>query len=86
VTAVEILYFARIREDIGHGSEHLDLPGSVTDVAGLMDYLQQRGTNYQAAFHNRDIIRIAVNQVHVTPDHPLQGGDEIAFFPPMTGG
>ncbi len=83
---MEILYFARIREDIGLASEHLALPGSVTDVAGLMDYLQQRGTNYHAAFHNRNIIRIAVNQVHAAPDHPLRDGDEVAFFPPMTGG
>jgi len=83
---MEILYFARIREDIGHPSEHLDLPGSVTDVAGLMDYLQKRGTNYHAAFKDRTVIRIAVNQVHVTPGHPLRDGDEVAFFPPMTGG
>lgn len=83
---MEILYFARIREDIGHASEHLALPDEISDVAGLMDYLQKRGANYHAAFKDRTVIRTAVNQVYVPPEHPLRNGDEVAFFPPMTGG
>ena len=83
---MELLYFAQIREDIGQSSDTISLPDSISDVGGLIDHLRERGENYQAAFKNETIIRVAVNQVYVDFDHPLQDNDEIAFFPPMTGG
>jgi len=83
---MEIIYFARIREDIGFSSEYLSLPENISNVSALLDYLEKRGQNYKAAFGNRAIIRAAVNQVCVTGDYPLQDGDKVAFFPPMTGG
>ena len=83
---MELLYFARIREDIGQSSETISLPDTISDVRDLIDHLRERGENYQAAFKNEAIIRVAVNQTYVDFDHPLQDNDEIAFFPPMTGG
>ncbi|MBL4894908.1 MAG: molybdopterin converting factor subunit 1 [Emcibacter sp.] len=83
---MELLYFARIREDIGQSSETISLPDTISDVSGLIDHLREQGENYQAAFKNETIIRVAVNQTYVDFDHPLVDNDEIAFFPPMTGG
>ena len=83
---MKLLYFAQIREDIGCGSEEYPLPENISDVGALIDYLRTQGENYRIAFNNEDLLRVAVNQTHVNFDHPLQDGDEIAFFPPMTGG
>ncbi len=83
---MELLYFAQLRETIGHGSETLSLPENIADVAGLIAHLREKGDAYRAAFDNEALIRVAVNQTHVGFDHPLADRDEVAFFPPMTGG
>lgn len=83
---MELVYFARIRENIGRSTESLSLPENVTDVQGVIDYLRQQGDQYQVAFENEALIRVAINQAYVTVDHPVQDSDEVAFFPPMTGG
>jgi sulfur-carrier protein len=83
---VKILYFAWLRARIGCAEEELALPPEVGDVAGLLDWLGARGANYAAALKNRAIVRVAVNQNYVGFDHPLRQGDEVAIFPPVTGG
>lgn len=83
---MELLYFAQIRENIGHGSESMTLPENIADVGCLINHLRRQGDNYKAAFHNDDIICVAINQNYVKFDHPIKNDDEIAFFPPMTGG
>jgi len=83
---MELLYFAQLRETIGHGAETLSLPENIADVAGLIAHLREKGDAYRAAFDDKALIRVAVNQTHVSFDHPLTDRDEVAFFPPMTGG
>lgn len=83
---MKILYFAWMRQRIGSSAETIDLPGDVTTVSDLVDWLVGRGENYGQAFARRDVIRAAVNQEHVRFDHPVSNADEIAFFPPVTGG
>lgn len=83
---MKILYFAWVRERIGRSSEEIDLPADVVTVADLIDHLIGRGEDYTHAFENRTVIRAALDQVHVKPDAPIAGAEEIAFFPPMTGG
>ena len=83
---VRLLFFAGVREHIGHGEERAALPDSVDRVDRLMDWLAGRGAAYQAAFARRSVIRCAVNQAVVATDAPIQAGDEVAFFPPVTGG
>jgi molybdopterin synthase sulfur carrier subunit len=83
---VKLLYFAWLRARIGHAEEELALPAEVRDVAGLLDWLQARGGNYAEALRDLSVIRVAVNQDYVGPDHPIRDGDEVALFPPVTGG
>ena len=83
---MKILYFAWMRQRIGSSAETVDLPGDVTTVNDLVDWLVGRGENYGQAFAKREVIRAAVHQEYVRFDHPVRNEDEIAFFPPVTGG
>jgi molybdopterin synthase sulfur carrier subunit len=83
---VKLRYFAWVRERIGKAEENLDLPPGITTVADLVDWLSRRGEEYAHAFDNPKVIRAAIDRSHVKPDAPIAGAQEIAFFPPMTGG
>lgn len=83
---MKILYFAWMRQRVGASTENIDLPADVTTVDALIDWLVTRGENYGEAFVKREVIRAAVNQEYVRFDHPVKDSDEIAFFPPVTGG
>lgn len=83
---MEILYFAWVREKIGRACETLALPAGVTDVAGLMRHLGSLSPGHAAAFANPTAIRAAVNQDFAGPGDAVRDGDEVAFFPPVTGG
>ena len=84
--AMKILYFAWLRARIGCAEEEVALPQAVHDVGGLLDWLGARGGGYAEALQNRAVVRVAVNHDYVGPDHPVKDGDEIAIFPPVTGG
>jgi len=83
---MQVLYFAWVRQKVGVGQEEVSPPPEVTDVAGLMHWLSGRSAGHAAAFANARQVRAAVNQEFCPPDHPLRPGDEVAFFPPVTGG
>ena len=83
---MKILYFAWLRERIGAGEEDVVLPEHVTNVAQLVDWLAGRSDGHARAFENREVIRAAVNQDFAEPQDPVKQGDEVAFFPPVTGG
>lgn len=83
---MQLLYFAWVRERIGTGEETLPLPGDINNVEGLLGWLAARGENYADALSDPDQIRVAVNQVYVQPDHAVSDQDEVAIFPPVTGG
>ena len=85
-TPVTLLYFAWLRERIGTAAEELTLPPHVETVANLVDYLAARGAGYADAFANRRAIRCAINQEFAPTSASVHPGDEIAFFPPVTGG
>ena len=83
---MQLLYFGWVRARIGIGSEQVDLPAGIGDVRALIGWLQGRGDNYQEALREVESIRVAVNQELSELDAPIAAGDEVAVFPPMTGG
>ena len=83
---MKLVYFAWVREKAGLSTEDVTPPADVTDVAGLIGWLKGRGEGYGEAFADLDLVRVAVNQSHVDLDHALAASDEVAFFPPVTGG
>ncbi|QEX15689.1 molybdopterin synthase sulfur carrier subunit [Hypericibacter terrae] len=83
---MKLLYFALFRARIGCGEEELAPPAEVKTVGALVDWLAQRGPGYRAALADRKLVRVAVNQDYVDFDHPVAANDEVALFPPVTGG
>ena len=83
---MKVLYFAWLRSRVGAAEEDVALPASVTDVRGLLDWLKTRSPGHAEALKNLQVVRVAVNQEYVQLDHDVKPGDEIAIFPPVTGG
>jgi molybdopterin synthase sulfur carrier subunit len=83
---ITILYFARLREALGTAREELALPASVSDIAGLRAALVGRGGAWAETLGQARRIRTAVNQQMAGDEAAVRDGDEVAFFPPVTGG
>lgn len=83
---MRILYFAWLRQKTGIDSEEVEMPSHITDVAGLIEWLKERNESFAEALSDFESIRVAVNQEFAEPDAPVAQGDEVAIFPPMTGG
>ena len=83
---MRLLYFGWVRAQIGIGSETLDLPSGITDVRALIEWLKQRGEGYRVALEDLTTIRVAINQEMANLDATISSEDEVALFPPMTGG
>ena len=83
---VKVLFFASLREQLGTAVEEIELPEGVATVAALRSHLRARGGAFEKAFAEKNLVRSAVNQNMVSPASPIRPGDEVAFFPPVTGG
>jgi molybdopterin synthase sulfur carrier subunit len=83
---VRLLFFAALREQLGRPAEELELPAGVTTVGALREHLCARGGAWAGAFAPTRNVRAAVNQDLVQPAAAIEAGDEVAFFPPVTGG
>ena len=82
---ITLRYFASLRETLGTGVEQVELPDDIRDLGGLTRWLQGRGTNWEQALADKRL-HVAINQQIVTADAAVSDGDEIAWFPPVTGG
>lgn len=83
---MRVLYFALLRERVGMAEETVSPPAEVRTVAELIAWLRDRSEQHEAALANSALVRVAVNQDYAQPGDPVRPGDEIAFFPPVTGG
>lgn len=83
---MKLLYFAWLRAKIGIAEERVEPPADVATVAALLDWLRTRGPGFAEALKDTRVVRVAVNQEYVGWDHELRPGDEVALFPPVTGG
>ncbi|MBX9795792.1 molybdopterin converting factor subunit 1 [Sphingomonas sp.] len=84
--ALDILYFAWVREAVGRGAETRDPPADVTTVAALIDWLRRQSAAHEAALADVTRLRAAVDQQFVPLDASIIGAREVALFPPVTGG
>ena len=83
---MRLLYFAWVKEKVGHASEEVAIPENVATVAELIAWLKSRGPEFANAFEREQVIRAAIDQSHVRHNARIGAAREIAFFPPVTGG
>ena len=81
-----VKYFSWIKEHIGKSEEKIDLPSNITNVNQLINYLNEIDEKYNIIFEKKELIKIAVNKTYSSSDTNISDSDEIAFFPPVTGG
>jgi molybdopterin synthase sulfur carrier subunit len=84
--AVDLVYLARLREAFGMTTERVELPSGVATVGDLRALLVARGGVWALELAPARAIRVAVNHALAEPGAPLRTGDEVALFPPVTGG
>lgn len=83
---LRIHYFASLREALGTGQQELPLPEGVATVGELADHLAEQGGSGWEVLKEDGRVLAAVNQTMVERSHALKGDEEVAFFPPVTGG
>ena len=83
---MRILYFAWLRTKTGTASEQVSPPAEVTTVGELVQWLAGEWPGFAEALAAPGVVRAAVNQDYAEPGDPVRPGDEVAFFPPVTGG
>jgi sulfur-carrier protein len=86
VAAATLVYLARLRESFGTASERVELPPGVNTVAALRAWLAARGGVWARELAPGRAVKVAVNHEMAAPDTVVHAGDEVAFFPPVTGG
>jgi len=83
---LKLVYFAWMRDKIGKAEEAVEVGEAVKTVADLVIWLRARSGNYADAFNDMSTVRCAINLDYVMADAELNEGDEVGFFPPVTGG
>jgi molybdopterin synthase sulfur carrier subunit len=83
---VKLLYFSWFKEKTGVSEEEIDLPSDVSTVDELLTWLKARDSRYAEAFAEPSVVRTAVNQAYARGSDAVGPNDEVAFFPPVTGG
>ncbi len=83
---IKVLYFARIKESVNYSTEDVDLPADVSTVTALKHFLAERGETWAELFNGKQTVRAAINHELVDDMMAINEGDEVAFFPPVTGG
>ena len=81
-----IKYFSWIKEHIGKSEEQIILPSHIININQLINYLSEMDEKYNLLYEKKELIKIAVNKTYSSFDTNIKDSDEIAFFPPVTGG
>ncbi|MBX7145864.1 MAG: molybdopterin converting factor subunit 1 [Alphaproteobacteria bacterium] len=83
---VKILYFSWVRDKINKEQEDIFLPKNILTVKDLCQWLVKNNSSYATIFKNTKLIKVAINQEYASFNDLIKDTDEIAFFPPVTGG
>ena len=83
---ITILYFASLREQLDKASEQLECPIGVRNIGELRAHLCARGAHWSQALNANALVMVSINQAMADASASIREGDEIAFFPPVTGG
>ena len=83
---IKVLYFARIKEAVKYSTEDIDLPSDIKTIIALKNYLSKRGETWANLFNGKQVVRAAINHALVDDLAAINADDEVAFFPPVTGG
>lgn len=83
---LRIHYFASVREAVGREREQIELPANVVTVADLIRHLRAMDTSFERMLGEQEQVLVAVNQAVAGNEAAVADGDEVAFFPPMSGG
>ena len=83
---MKVLYFAWLKAKTGVSEQEVSPPPEVTTVAALLDWLKAQGPGHAEALADLSVVKVAVNQEYARPGDPVRPGDEVALFPPVTGG
>jgi sulfur-carrier protein len=83
---INLKYFASLKEELGVTHEAIAVPSPTASVMSVLQTLQARGGKWQTNLISDGNLKFAVNHVMVNADAPVRDGDEVAFFPPVTGG
>lgn len=83
---MRLVYFARVRDAIGLDAEYRELPSELQTVGDCVAWLAAQADNYASAFADPSRLRYALDQQLVWEETLLERADELAIFPPVTGG
>lgn len=83
---IKVLYFARLKESLNYSTEEMALPSNIKTILQLKSYLAARGDTWANIFSGKQVVRAAINHALVDDTEIIKAGDEVAFFPPVTGG
>ncbi|MBN4016229.1 molybdopterin converting factor subunit 1 [Rhodospirillaceae bacterium AH-315-P19] len=83
---MKIVYFSWLREKVGLAEEEVTPPENVRDIDALLEWLKGRSDGHGAALADLRMVRVAINQSYAAGNHPVGPKDEVALFPPVTGG
>ncbi|MDA9558503.1 molybdopterin converting factor subunit 1 [Alphaproteobacteria bacterium] len=83
---MNILYFSWIKDKLGKAKENITIDENINSVAELITFLKSKDETYKEVFKDISSIRVSINMETANMDDSISINDEIAFFPPMTGG
>ena len=83
---MKILYFSWIKDKLGKSHEEMQLNDNIKTVNDLIKLLKKNNENYEDVFKDTSSIKVSINMETATFEDSIHDNDEVAFFPPMTGG